>query len=53
MLAVGSREGIVCDFDFTSEKAGYQMQVICSLMSYTEKWVQVSLLDSPGMKAAA
>lgn len=50
MLAAGSREGIVCDFDFTSEKAGYQIQIICNLMSYAEKWVQVSLVDSPGAK---
>lgn len=50
MLAVGSREGIVCDFDFASGKAGYQMQMICNFTSYAEKWVPVNLVDSLGVR---
>ena len=53
MPEIGSREGIVRDFDFTSKKAGQRMQTICNLVSYAEKRVQVIPVDFPQGEAAA
>lgn len=50
MSATGSREGIMCVFDFTSKRARQGMKTICSLVSYAEKWVQVIPVNSPGVK---